>query len=43
METKLEKFAVARLAETLPMFMWMHVQKVEIFTKPQHNNTKEEI
>ena len=33
MQTNFEMFDVARLAEALPHF---YVQKVEIFTKPQH-------
>jgi hypothetical protein len=36
METNFEMFDVARRAETLPIFMWMLVHKVEIFTKSQH-------
>jgi hypothetical protein len=36
METNFEMFDVARQAEHSPIFVWMHVQKVELFTKPQH-------
>ena len=36
METNFEMFDVARLAKHSPIFIWTRVQKVEIFTKPQH-------
>jgi hypothetical protein len=35
METNFEMFDVARLENHSSIFVWMHVHKVELFTKPQ--------